>query len=357
MAGTRFGEQHRSAAKIAIVSDLLMVRYIVSVIALIFAGCPSHLSFAAEVKVIPPSDTGTALVLIAGPIVPGDAKQFEDATEGVNKAIVIFSSPGGILVEGLSIGANIREKGYITAVAENTLCASACALAWLGGDRRAMANSSKIGFHAAYVKTGQYKRESGVDNAIVGAYLNQLGLSLDAIRYITTPGPDEIQWLSIRDAIRYGISVYSLENTLLGSSSNGAAKSLTSGGYKTAVRAAENFDNRFRSCGIAGLSASVKACYERAAELRTINSVQYCFTLDLLSSDLSAWAYKTQHFPIEPYFTSSQTNNRVQQILDSLGYTGNRGALLSEWQDLTAIANLGTAANHSSASQALETCQ
>ena len=196
-------------------------------------------------------------------------------------------------MEGLSIGANIRDKGYVTAVAENTLCASACALAWLGGDRRAMANSSKIGFHAAYVEAGQYKRESGVDNAIVGAYLNQLGLSIDAVRYITTPGPDEIQWLSVRDALRFGISVYSLENTLLGSTATGVAKSFASGGFKTAQRAAQSFDNRFRSCGIAGLSVSVKTCYERAAQLRTIDSVQYCFTLDLLSSDLSAWGYKT----------------------------------------------------------------
>jgi hypothetical protein len=207
-----------------------------------------------------------------------------------------------------------------------------------------MANSSKVGFHAAYSGSGQFKRESGVGNAIVGAYLNQLGLSLDPIAYITTPGPDEIQWLSVRDALRIGISVYSLEDTMLGSTASGVARSFATGGYQTALRAAISFDKRFRSDGIAGLSKTVSACYERAAQLRKLDAVQYCFTFDLLSSDLSAWGYKKYNFPIMPYFTPDQVNNRVQQILDSLGYNGNRGALLAEWQNLALIANLETAA-------------
>lgn len=330
--------------------------HLIPFLAWIFTGCLPYHVLAAEITV-QASDAGTAFVLIAGPIEAGDAEKFARATANVQKAIVVFSSPGGLLMEGLGIGADIKDRGYITAVAENTLCASACALAWLGGDRRLMTNTSKIGFHAAFVAIGEYKRESGVGNAIVGAYLNQLGLSLDAVRYITTPGPDEVQWLSVRDALRIGISVYSIENTMLGSTASGVAKSFVSGGYTTAQRAAENFDKQFRSQGIAGLSKSVQACYERAAQLRTIASVQYCFTFDLLSSDLSAWGAKTYRFPIMPYFTPSQVNNRVQQILDSLGYREDRGTLLTEWQNLALIANLETAAKGSLSGRGVETPQ
>lgn len=48
-------------------------------------------------------------------------------------------------------------------------------------------------------------------NALVGAYLNDLGLSPNAIRYITTPGPNDVQWLSIRDAIMIGINVETIQ--------------------------------------------------------------------------------------------------------------------------------------------------
>jgi hypothetical protein len=290
------------------------------------------------------SNDGPSLVLITGPIETSDADTFQRATNAIQNAVVVFSSPGGLLLEGLAIGTHIKAKRYLTVVAENTLCASACALAWLAGQRRLMTNSSRIGFHAAYVGSGQYKRESGVGNALVGAYLNQLGLSFDVVRYITTPGPDEIQWLSVRDALRIGMSVYTLEDTLLGSAANAPAKSVKFGGYKTAQRAATNFDQRFRSVGIIGLSESVAACYQRVAQLRTLDAVQYCFTLDLLSSDLSAWGNKTYNFAVMPYFTPSQVNNRVQEMLDSLGYNSDRGALLTEWQNLALIANLETAA-------------
>jgi hypothetical protein len=236
----------------------------------------------------------------------------------------------------------VRQKELVSAVAENTLCASACALAWLGGRPRLMKDTSKIGFHAAYVQSGQYKRESGVANAVVGAYLTDMGLNVNAVRYITTPGPDEIQWLSVRDAIRVGIAVYSYENTLLASHSDGPALSTVSGGYETAQRAVNNFYDRFRKAGMLGMSESIAACYKRAAELRTIKSVQYCFTIDLLAIDFSDWGKRTHNLPMLPYFTASQANNRVHETLISLGNTNDMGKLLAEWQDFSVLANLAS---------------
>jgi hypothetical protein len=58
------------------------------------------------------------------------------------------------LVAGIDIGKAIRLKDFETAVVSNknskTICASACALAWLGGTRRFMSATARIGFHAAY---------------------------------------------------------------------------------------------------------------------------------------------------------------------------------------------------------------
>jgi hypothetical protein len=64
---------------------------------------------------------------------------------------------------------------------------------------------SRIGFHAAYSsKTGQ---ETGVGNALVGAYLNKIGLPYSAVIYISQAAPNSMTWLSIADAEKQGIDV------------------------------------------------------------------------------------------------------------------------------------------------------
>jgi hypothetical protein len=286
------------------------------------------------------SGSGSVIVEVVGPIVGGDSLAFKNKIDDLERALVVLRSPGGSLREGLAIGALIRQKGFVTAVAEDTFCASACALAWLGGRTRLMRETSKIGFHAAYVKGGSYKRESGVGNALVGAYLRDMGLSLEVIEYVTSAGPDEIQWLSFRDAIRLGIGAHSYETTLLGSQAEGPLLKSKPGGYETSARAVRNFYPRFKKLGMAGMSESVAACYKRAAELRTLTSVQYCFSIDLLAVDLSIWGEKKFKFPILPYFTAAQANNRAREILLSLAVKEDIPTMLSEWNDLTLLANI-----------------
>ena len=84
-------------------------------------------------------------------------------------------------------------------------CASACALAWLGGRVRLMGKDALVGFHAAY--SGKDSQVTSWGNALVGAYLNQLGLPSSAVVYITETPPNEIRWLSRTDARKVGIDV------------------------------------------------------------------------------------------------------------------------------------------------------
>jgi hypothetical protein len=116
-----------------------------------------------------------------------------------------FRSNGGSAVAGIQIGESIRLKGFTTVVAGNAYCASACAIAWLGGTPRLMSAEARVGFHAAYSsETGQ---ETGVGNASVGAYLNKIGLPYSAVIYITRAAPYSMTWLSIADAEKQGIDV------------------------------------------------------------------------------------------------------------------------------------------------------
>jgi hypothetical protein len=152
---------------------------------------------------------GSALIVVEGDFEPGDVDAFRAkvATLSTPRAAVAFRSDGGSLVAGIRIGTLIREKKFSTIIPDHGSCASACALAWLGGARRFMGDGASVGFHAAYILKSYGPIESSSGNAILGAYLNQLGLSEEAILYITQAAPTSIQWMNMDDAGKYGIVV------------------------------------------------------------------------------------------------------------------------------------------------------
>jgi hypothetical protein len=169
--------------------------------------CLSHPAESAEFKKTPTKASGPDLIQVVGDLASGDDKKFVDVALSSAEAVVVFHSPGGNLFAGMEIGRAIRLKGFSTLVPDNMLCASACALAWLGGRVRLMSDTGRVGFHAAYTDDNGQANVSSAGNAIVGAYLNQLGLPTSAILYITDSPPNGIQWLSFADAQRFGIDV------------------------------------------------------------------------------------------------------------------------------------------------------
>ncbi len=162
---------------------------------------------AASIEVSPSDNGERGVVIITGTFEFDDIEQFQTKTLQLSRAIVVFSSAGGNLEAGIQIGRTIRMKGYMSLVPDGASCASACALAWLGGTIRMMGPSGQVGFHAAYtVENGTPQPTSG-GNALVGAYLNQIGLPDRAVLYITSTYPQEITWLKLQDAESLGIDV------------------------------------------------------------------------------------------------------------------------------------------------------
>jgi hypothetical protein len=166
---------------------------------------------AADI-VVKPLEGGSSLIAIDGELEISDIDSFRAKAEPlpVGRTTVEFRSKGGKLLAGIRIGAQVRAKKFNTVVPDGAQCASACALAWLGGARRFVGENSNVGFHTAYIlKTGG-PAESGPGNAILGAYLNQLGLSEEAILYITYAAPTSVHWMSLEEAAEYGIAVAKL---------------------------------------------------------------------------------------------------------------------------------------------------
>jgi peptidoglycan hydrolase-like protein with peptidoglycan-binding domain len=163
---------------------------------------PAH---AAAINVIPYQKS--SLVIIKGELQLGDEDTFTEKVLRLKEAVVMFNSPGGNLVAGLEIGRAIRLKGFDTFVPDGMVCASACALAWLGGKTLLAGRRAQIGFHAAWAMEGGQKRETGPGNALVGAYLHSLGFRDEAIVYLTLASPDDAKWLNFKDAQELGIHV------------------------------------------------------------------------------------------------------------------------------------------------------
>jgi hypothetical protein len=164
---------------------------------------------AATVDVVSLGPNRPSLVTVSGTFDLNDKDVFARKIGSLSSAIVAFDSDGGSLVAGLRIGEIIRLKNFTTVVLDQTRCASSCALAWLGGTKRFMGTTARIGFHAAY--NGETRQVTGPGNALVGAYLNMIGLPSAAVIYITAASPDSIAWLSKSDAEKIGIDVLSFE--------------------------------------------------------------------------------------------------------------------------------------------------
>lgn len=156
---------------------------------------------AADISVIG-SGQG-AVITVYGRLEIDDEKRFANVALQNISATVHLSSPGGNLLAGIEIGKTIRIKGFSTAVPDGSECASACALAWLGGRQRIVGSGSKIGFHAAY--RGKNGEVTSSGNALVGAYVSQLGLTDSAVMFVTAAQPEDMNWLTSNDASRYGI--------------------------------------------------------------------------------------------------------------------------------------------------------
>src|SRR6266404_1432278 len=178
------------------------MRLCVSIASILLATTPA---LAATITVRPQASDRPIVVMVEGSLVAVDEDQFAAKTAPLSSAFVALSSDGGSLVAGLRMGEAIRQKGFSTIVPDGGRCASACALAWLGGVERFIGTDARIAFHVAYDPASD--RETGVGNAVVGAYLTKIGLPYEAVMYITQAAPNDMTWLNMSDAAQRGIRV------------------------------------------------------------------------------------------------------------------------------------------------------
>lgn len=258
---------------------------------------------------------GVRIITMTGEFTEGDAKVYDLIANGRGSVVLVLEGPGGLLGPALAIGAQVRSQGHATLVNEKSSCLSACALLWLAGAKRFMADDAVIGLHAAYRERNGVKSESGVANARVGAYLTMLGLSLRVVEFATTADPDSIARITPAKARELGIEIAE-RGSGIGNPPQGAPPRVTpppmtthqgqaaASGVKdeTFDRAVRNFRTTYLQSGMAGINDAIGKCYARASALKTVDAAAYCVALDTLATATDmAMAPKGSNDAVIPY--------------------------------------------------------
>lgn len=175
---------------------------------------------ALDFSIHPNADSMPAVtaILAEGDIDEGDVERLQEflSTVAVRKTTAIYmASPGGSLYEGMRLGRFFARHHVKTVVEGNRLCASACALAFLGGRDnagnawRSSSSNSQIGFHA-FSSTQSLRDES--ETQLVVSEVLEYGREVEAplellILNFATPSRS-IYWLSDDEICALGIKLW-----------------------------------------------------------------------------------------------------------------------------------------------------
>jgi len=140
------------------------------------------------------------------------------------QTIVVFNSGGGELRAGLRLGTYLKTHHIGSAVSKNGMCASSCALAFLGGrdlyGRKLMIlpYGSKLGYHSFYYKNSRYVSTQKVQSDF--SYLFKYFTYVDGPNSLLSKMLDtksgSMYWITQRNnrylPLKKGVSIYYSKN-------------------------------------------------------------------------------------------------------------------------------------------------
>lgn len=175
---------------------------------------------AMEFSIHPNAESMPAVtaILAEGDVEIGDAERLAKflSTVAIRKTIAVYlASPGGSLYEGMRLGRFFKANHIKTVVEGNRICASACALAFLGGRDnmgnawRSSSSNSQLGFHA--FSSSQPIRDENETQRVVSHVL-EYGREVEAplellILNFATPS-SSIYWLNSEEICSLGIKLW-----------------------------------------------------------------------------------------------------------------------------------------------------
>ena len=156
-----------------------MIRMTISfIIAVFILGGAVFLSRPADASSI---SYKNGIIYLKGEIQSKDSQKLQKLIDSTGASTINLNSNGGVALEGYALGYTINRNNLHTAVSEGSVCLSACATAFIGGNT--LVNNGVVGFHVAWsqsdkqsysegMKTGQYL------GAIDSAYHFNMGYTI-----------------------------------------------------------------------------------------------------------------------------------------------------------------------------------
>lgn len=200
-----------------------MRRFSSVLIGIFAASCSLRAAAAAPMTfdvVEPAYCMGCTLVFARGDIDSDTAEilSAEAARRGLGRGtVLVLDSPGGRLLGGLKLGRAIRRLGFDTRIGRldetgrqsDGICASACALAFIGGRRRDVSPGSRFGVHRFFFPGGTRtydEDELGLLQELTGQlvnYASSMGVDARLVSLATSKAdlevlnPDELRRLRV----------------------------------------------------------------------------------------------------------------------------------------------------------------
>lgn len=147
---------------------------------------------------------GDGILSLTGTIDVGTAKKLTAELKKIGEYVktVRLDSPGGSLTDALTMGAEIRERGYGTSVSKGSLCASACPLVFAGGRTRRADSKAAIGLHQVYtsgktlISPAQALSSAQKTTARITRYLEKMGVDPRVWNFALETPPARLYYLS-----------------------------------------------------------------------------------------------------------------------------------------------------------------
>lgn len=133
---------------------------------------------------------------------------------------VVLHSPGGDLMGGLRLGQEIRRRKLNTSVGgqyeaadtfgvivEHSICASACAFAFLGGVERSVSDPQALLYHQFFSQL-RVSAESTIQEtvALLNNYVATMGVAREMLDGVLTTRPERLGYFSAKELWRYHIT-------------------------------------------------------------------------------------------------------------------------------------------------------
>ena len=184
---------------------------------------------------------GYNLIYATGHIRHGDLNRLKREYYSLNhkkQTIVVFNSYGGELYEGIQIGRFLKRNHIGSAVRRNGICASSCAISFLGGTSKngnslmILPYTSNLGFHSFYYKNGNYVKLSKVqeDLANILSYASYVNAPHYLMANMFRTKSNKMYWITPQDRVVLGLqsNLTLNKNRYLSSNHTTYSKSVTS---------------------------------------------------------------------------------------------------------------------------------